>query len=227
MAGYVQMSREWSIQAGRWILFGLLSMRSLQSRADFPKMEMPAVNVVLEATSVPEMLRDDRANETAEERFNRIYAMASGGDVHSQYVLAVLFCSGIGTPRDNHQAFVWYSKAAESGSKEAENDLGFCYSSGSGVEQDYGRAMQWYQKAAAQGYTWSFNNIGNLYLKGRGVETNVDEALRWFSKAADQGLAQSQHALAVVYASPTLGRQNWPEAIKWAQKSAEQGFPVA
>jgi TPR repeat protein len=47
---------------------------------------------------------------------------------------------GWGVPQDYAQAAIWYRKAAEQGSAEAQFNLGLLYDNGLGVPLDYSQA---------------------------------------------------------------------------------------
>ncbi len=68
-----------------------------------------------------------------------------------QYYLGAAYLSGLGAPKDEVQAALWWRKAAEQGYVEAQNDLGALYASGRGVSQDYTRAVFWFARAAQHG----------------------------------------------------------------------------
>ena len=46
-----------------------------------------------------------------------------------------MYVDGQGVPQDYEQAFKWYTKAAEQGYAQAQNNLGVCYQGGKGVDR--------------------------------------------------------------------------------------------
>ena len=59
--------------------------------------------------------------------------------------------NGEGVPKDAAKAVEWYTKAAEQGHADAQNNLGVMYDTGEGVPRDLVRAYVWFNLAAAQG----------------------------------------------------------------------------
>ena len=65
--------------------------------------------------------------------------------------------------KDLNQAAFWYSKAAEQGNTNAQNNLGSMYEKGEGVLKDLNQAAFWYSKAAEQGDSDGQYNLGINY----------------------------------------------------------------
>jgi TPR repeat protein len=57
------------------------------------------------------------------------------------------------------EAFEWYSKAAEAGDMDAQNNVGVCYKNGEGVSKNLEKAMFWFSKSAKQGCELAKRNI--------------------------------------------------------------------
>ena len=80
--------------------------------------------------------------------------MAENGDPAAENALGLRYFQGDeknGIPRDEKEAFRWFSKAAENGSLEAQAKLGFLYWSGRGVSKDLTKAYFWTVLARARG----------------------------------------------------------------------------
>ena len=95
-----------------------------------------------------------------------------------------MYANGRGVPQDDAQAVEWYTKAAEQGVGDAQNNLGLMYGNGKGVPQDDAQAVFWYTKAAEQGYASAQNNLGGMYGNGEGVPQNHKIAYILFNLAA-------------------------------------------
>lgn len=93
------------------------------------------------------------------------------------------------------KAAEWFSKAAEQGHVQAQNNLARLYLEGRGVEQSDAKAAEWFVKAAEQGNAQAQYALGQMYQAGRGVEQSDAQAAEWFRKAADQGVAEADAAL--------------------------------
>ena len=117
-----------------------------------------------------------------------------------------------------------YSKAAELGLLEAQNELGNMYYFGLGVERDYSKAFNYYRNAAKAGYVDAQNSLGECYLLGKGVDRDNEKAIKWIKRAAEQGNVFAQKSMGEFYLRGLAGlSQNYTEAVKWYQKAANQG----
>ena len=85
-----------------------------------------------------------------------------------------------------------YSKAAEQGNLDSQNNLGTCFYNGQGVSQDFDKAVFWFTKSARFGNPYAQLNLGNCFFKGRGVDQDYEKALLWCTKAAGQGLNEAK-----------------------------------
>jgi TPR repeat protein len=116
-------------------------------------------------------------------------------------------------------AFDSFSKAAEQGDMDAQNNLGRMYQNGLGVQKDEAQAVSWYLKAAEQGDMNAQNNLGWMYENGLGAQKDEAQAVSWYLRAAEQGNANAQFNLGRFYAK---GR-DYDKAFPWYLKAAEQG----
>ncbi|MGA2964340.1 MAG: tetratricopeptide repeat protein, partial [Candidatus Korobacteraceae bacterium] len=87
---------------------------------------------------------------------------AEAGDARSQRELGNSYLIGVGVPKDESQAAIWYRKAAEHGDAEAQFLLAMLYEQGRGVPKDAGQAAVWYQKSAAKGNTFAKQKVSEL-----------------------------------------------------------------
>ena len=124
------------------------------------------------------------------------------------YRLGEQYACGIGVPRDDAKARQWYTKAAatfkkaaEQGDADAQYRLGTMYKEGKGVPRNDDMSCQWYAKAAAQKHEAGLNalkqlaeqghadaqlSLGNMYANGIGVPRDGGMARQWDAKAARQ-----------------------------------------
>jgi len=65
--------------------------------------------------------------------------------------LGFMYGKGLGTARDDVEAYHWYRKAAETGDPNAQYNLGLIYSKGRGIRPNIIEARKWYKKSADQG----------------------------------------------------------------------------
>ncbi|MGU9958084.1 MAG: tetratricopeptide repeat protein [Arenicellales bacterium WSBS_2016_MAG_OTU3] len=107
---------------------------------------------------------------------------------------------------------LWYSKAAEQGHDEAQNDLGDMYYNGIGVAQDYKAAVEWYSKVGEQGIAEAQHSLGEMYEQGLGVAQDNIRAYMWFNLAASNG--------ADTEARDEIAKEMTPADIEEAQRLA-------
>ena len=153
---------------------------------------------------------------------------AESGDPSSQFALAKKYFDGKkGVPQDYNEAVKWYTKAAEQGLADAQNNLGEMYGNAQGVPKDYNEAVKWFTRSAEQGYAKAQNNLGLMYYKSEGVPQDYNKAVKWFAKAAEQGHAKAQYNLSLMYAKGQGVPQNYDETVKWLTRAAAQGIAEA
>jgi uncharacterized protein len=97
---------------------------------------------------------------------------AKEGHLPSQYNIALMYENGIGIKKNEKEALVWYTKAANAGSSAAQFNLGVLYENGRGTPVNFANANKWYRKAAVQNDGLAIGNLGMLYIRGDGVKVN-------------------------------------------------------
>lgn len=110
--------------------------------------------------------------------------MAIAGNIEAQYELGNCYDSNFYVDEDEEKAkketIKWYTKAAESGHKQAMAQLAFCYKYYENVD----KAIELYNKAAASGSVDAMNSLGDIY---RNEVEDLDKAIEWYTKAAISG----------------------------------------
>lgn len=107
----------------------------------------------------------------------------------------VRYLLGRGIPKDNTQAFYYFSKGANDDDPFAQNELAYLYAAGKGTPRNYALALKWYQKAADHGLASAQYNLGFMYEHGLGTPQNRALALQWYQKAAAHEFEPAQTAL--------------------------------
>ncbi len=153
-------------------------------------------------------------------------ALAQGGHIEAQYLLATLYDTGLGLEKNVQQSFYWYQQAAFAGIAVAQHNLAVAYARGQGTAADLKKAMVWWTQAAEAGNTDSQYNLGIIYAAGRGhIKPDLQQAIKWWRMAANNGDAAAQFNLGALYANERKG--NSCEATRWWKKSAKNGFRQA
>ena len=122
-----------------------------------PPMEAPAASPrsaappIAQAPTNPETVPAPAPSKTPEELLRDTRRKAAKGDPIAQFELGTMYANGVGIPKDDAEAVIWFRRAAEHGNADARYTLALRYDNGQGVEKDGSQALDWYQKAAAQG----------------------------------------------------------------------------
>jgi TPR repeat protein len=123
-----------------------------------------------------------------ENRLAMLERKVGGGDGSAACILGDHFRLGDIVTQDLPAAFRWYSRGADLGDSDSQNNLGTMLLHGLGTEIDVKRAVHWYGKSAEQGNADAQYNLGKRYLHGRGgIRRNYAKAHEWFRRAAVQG----------------------------------------
>jgi len=131
-----------------------------------------------------------------------IRSFADQGFASAQYLVGLMFDTGVGMGRGTAMAVHYYNLAARQGHAEAYDGLrglgsrfteaqfhlGSLNELGEAIEQDYAEALRWYRLAAAQGEDRSQYRLGVMYAEGLGVEPDLSEAAKWFRVAVEEDL---------------------------------------
>lgn len=118
--------------------------------------------------------------------------LAEADDPTAQYMLGYMAENGLGQPWSNHEASVWYQRAADLGQPQAQSELGMLYFRGMGVERDPARAAALLRAAATSGYGVAQYEYAMLLFQGEGVTRDFAEALHWFTLAEKNGVAEAR-----------------------------------
>ena len=131
-----------------------------------------------------------------------IRSFADQGFASAQYLVGLMYDTGVGLSRGTPMAVHYYNLAARQGHAEAYDGLlglesrfteaqfylGSLNELGEAIEQDYAEALRWYRLAAAQGDEESQYRLGVMYAEGLGVEQDLSEAAKWFRVSVEDDL---------------------------------------
>jgi hypothetical protein len=119
----------------------------------------PAAPPIAQAPTNPETVPPPAPSKTPEELLRDTRRKAAKGDPIAQFELGTMYANGVGIPKDDAEAVIWFRRAAEHGNADARYTLALRYDNGQGVEKDGSQALDWYQKAAAQGNQDARNRV--------------------------------------------------------------------
>lgn len=137
------------------------------------------------------------------------YRAAAGfNGSHAQFMLANMYLSGEGVPKNAKESFRWLKLSADNNYPPAN------YLMGRASLPKYPiTAAQYFKAAAKKEHGSSMHMLGLMYANGVGVQKDSSEALRWFRMAHAQGFPVEEELLS------EAGMQNY---IKSTGKRAEQ-----
>jgi hypothetical protein len=92
----------------------------------------------------------------------RVHFIKAGHEPRALTNLGWMEALGQGMARDDAQAIVFFTEAANVGFPPAEDSLGFMYEHGRGVARDLDTAASWYRKGADAGFKKSVENLQRL-----------------------------------------------------------------
>ncbi|MDP3896779.1 MAG: tetratricopeptide repeat protein [Mesorhizobium sp.] len=134
---------------------------------------------------------------------------AEKGQLGAQWKLARMYADGDGVPRDDYQAFKFYSQVVQQGVDHGSVESAYVADAlvalgtytrtgipGSPVVANPALAQEYYRDAAT-----NYRNpkaqfeLGRMFLSGEGVKTSVKQAGRWLQLAAEKGHAGAQATL--------------------------------
>ncbi len=149
---------------------------------------------------------------------------ANLGCAQAIYVLAKLYMSGIGVPRDPEMAFKCFVDASEHGYTKAIGRVAELYHLGIGVAQNSAKALQFASRAAEldgdDGPAWYI--VGTYLMEGTTpdrADKDLQRGLRCLKRAADLGFHDASLDLGIYYTKQD-DRKN---AFKWFLRSAKDG----
>ncbi|KAE9596999.1 putative F-box domain, tetratricopeptide-like helical domain-containing protein [Lupinus albus] len=87
-----------------------------------------------------------------EQALKWLYKASIGGNVRSQYQLALCLHRSVGVRSNMKEAAKWYLKAAEGGYVRAMYNISLCYSFGEGLAHNRQQARKWMKRAADRGH---------------------------------------------------------------------------
>ncbi len=158
---------------------------------------------------------------------------ASHGAQDRAAVIAEMYDTGTGAPRDPDKATEWYGKAGA----EGEYLIGRRHEFGNGIRRDFdgsaadavkdpselAEAAVWYKRSAEHGYAPAQSYLGYLHTAGRIVEKNSSLGESWLLKAAGQNYVPAMMDLGVFYKNGDGVTKDTEAARKWFTKAVELG----
>jgi TPR repeat protein len=144
-------------------------------------------------------------------------AFKNNSDV--QYMLGVMYDSGIGMPTNSAEALKWFLRSAEEHNIWADWRLARMYHYGLDVPKDKAEYVKWARKAAVDGHHGAQTALVRIYRSGDGVPKDEEEALKW-EKIADKNDTVVLNLLAWDMATfPDPSVRNGSNAVAYAKRA--------
>ncbi|MGJ4995217.1 trypsin-like serine protease [Bradyrhizobium sp. HKCCYLS3077] len=156
----------------------------------------------------------------------RLQPLAAKGDARAQFNVGFMQAFGLGAPRNQAEALVWYRKAADQGLAVAQHYLGIAYFNGEGAARDHGEAARWFNRAAAQGFAQSQYMLGLMMLDGEVMTRDVIQGYAWLVMAGRSGVRSAGREIQRVKLSEAQRQQAEATIAAWRPKpeSADAGI---
>lgn len=146
--------------------------------------------------------------------------LAQQGDPEAAFNLGQAYRLGRGVPLDLGAAQMWYQRAADKGSVDAQTNLGLLlFQNG-----DHAAGLKWLRRAAEQGDPRALLVYGTALYNGDGVPQDRLLGYAFINHAAEQGLAPAKDTLDQL--NQLMSATDRQKALALA-KSIPNGSPVA
>jgi len=147
-------------------------------------------------------------------------------DSDASAVLGICLLQGYGVIKDEKEAVIYLSQAAEKGNSNAQAFLGYCYYCGIGVDVDKSKATKWFKMSSKQGNARGEHMLGQCYLNADGIEENKTLGIELLNNSANQGHAPSFNTLGCCYFNGNGVPKDYGMGFFMFEKSAERYYPT-
>jgi hypothetical protein len=144
------------------------------------------------------------------------------GNADSQLIMGQVFRDGLGVPKNNKEAFRWFSMAADQGDSVSQYNFGLFGLSRNMMAPDV--AVGWLTKAASGGHVGAQSVLGDIYFNGKfSVQINNRKAVQWFNKAATQRDTFSMVALGYMHLKGVGVPKDTAKSFEFYMRAARMG----
>lgn len=154
-----------------------------------------------------------------------------GGVVWANISLGLLYCDGLGVPKDRKKAAELFTKAAEAGNGAGLGIMSDWLQTGEWVKADEKKAKQYAEKCEAQLIANPADNasslLGGMFLDGVLVKRDLPRALRYLRMGAKAGNTTAQVQTGELLLSGLVGPKDLEEAYVWFWLAARNGHQGA
>jgi TPR repeat protein len=151
-----------------------------------------------------------------------LLARARNGDREAEWGVADRYADGckdkrgkVIVRRSAAKAAQWFRRAAERGSRPAQNNLGILLGDGNGVRKNVEEAFLWLRTASRAGDPCAAQNIAVTYRENG----DLQKAFNWFRRAAEAGDGDALIQLGIHY--------DWGKGVRRYPRAAVRCFRAA
>ena len=160
--------------------------------------------------------------KTSASEWQSLLARARNGDAEAEWEVGDRYADGskdkrgkVIVRRSAAKAALWFRRAAEHGSDNAQNNLGILLGNGTGVEKNVDEALSWLRTAFRAGNSCAAQNIAITHRQNGDVKT----AFKWFRRAAEAGDGEAVIQLGIHY--------YWGKGVRRNPRAAVRCFRAA
>lgn len=117
--------------------------------------------------------------ENAFKYWMKLANMGEKNKIVGEYKVGEYYNFGRGVEKNQPEAILWYTKAADKGYAPAQLNLANCY-----IPHNYEKVVYWLTKAYENKYLAACHNLADCYYYGNGVEQSYEKAFEIFQKGA-------------------------------------------
>lgn len=148
---------------------------------------------------------------------------AAQGHAEAQLALAAMYFKGEGVPKDETEAWMLASDAADQGLADAQELLGYFYTDPLFGEPDYVEAERLFRLADTG---LSNQSLAELYEDGREVPRDYSVALDFYIKAAGKDNKSVYGKIGDYYAEGKGVDQDLAKALEWYERAAADNIGI-
>lgn len=207
-------------------VFSLVGCASVGTSPIHPALKMPVPPTAAESAIISEASSAFQAKDF-QKAFDLWLPLAESGVSQAQTAIAYLYATGLGTEQSDTEALAWFTKAAEEGDADAQNNLGVIYAKG-GTKATREQAIKWYLEAARRGHRGAQQNLVALNNDNLERKVAAPASAELVQMKAYEGEPVYQFLFGISFLVGN-GSQEVDEyaAVNWIQKAADQGYAPA
>tara|TARA_B100001057_G_scaffold158674_1_gene159210 strand:- start:4125 stop:4817 length:693 start_codon:yes stop_codon:yes gene_type:complete len=107
---------------------------------------------------------------------------------NAQYILGVLYDTGVGLAKDENQAFLWYHAAANRHHPMAQFNIANFYLERENGKDDFANALRWFELASKNGVDEAAHNVSILSIVDKFSKLKKSDILKLYTREPSKQL---------------------------------------